>query len=317
MKPIINLIRRYAPFRAIFDYRNAPKESLSVCPGCGASVAEQTEAFCSWDRYGYGTETRWCCQCDMLFVNPRLTPAAYAAFYDEGIYRRLIKAFSGKSNEHELPQERVLRLGQLLQETLKDRPVSTLNIGGTRADYDVLSRVLTLRDYLCLNPGGDDAGDGYRVEKTTLEEFDGKGQTYDLICLFGTLNHLLLPLLSFQKIASLLAPGGIFVFDFKDPLAKMERVAHPSGALQFDHAVYPTHQTLYHMLDRVGLACLSRTTDNGRVFFYSVSGRGSIVEPVASPGSEKARIQEFQAKAKRLPLGLVRRAVTSFIRSCL
>lgn len=316
MRFLHDFLASHAPLRRTFDYSAAPKEKLACCPGCGGPLDSSVVPFAAFDRYGFATQTSWCRRCDMLFVNPRLTAEAYAAFYDEGSYRALIYAFCGGGDGHTTPQKRVLRQAALLKEQLGDRPVSVLNVGGTRADYDALRAQLSLKDYLCLNPGGEEAGDAYAVEKTVLEAYDGGGRTFDLVCLFGTLNHLLWPLRSFRIVASLLAPDGLFAFDFKDPLVKMSRMSHPAGALQFDHPVYPTQRTLRHLLDESGLRCAARQTDDGRVFSFfarhAQDGRAQdALEAIPSPSDE---IEIQRRRASRVSPGILLRAVLSAIR---
>ncbi|MDD3289196.1 MAG: hypothetical protein PHX43_09405 [Alphaproteobacteria bacterium] len=252
----------------------------------------------------------------MIFVNPRLTSECYGRLYDEGIYRAIISAFSGKTDGHILPQKRIIRLVSLLKEQFGEKPLSILNIGGTRADYDALKAGLQVKDYLCINPGGEEAGCGYKVEKTTIEDFNSQGRLFDVVCLFGTLNHLLWPLRSFKKIESLLSSDGVFAFDDKDPIAKMLSMRHPAGALQFDHAVYPTKYTLSHMFRDSGLSCLSYDTDNQRVFFF-LAGKitaGAGKQDFFDVEQEKISLQLLKKRASKIRPKLFLQLFLSFLR---
>ena len=54
-------------------------------------------------------------------------------------------------------------------------------------------------------------GKGIRILAGTLEEFDTKGTSYDVITLMDVLEHLPYPFLALSKLASLLKPGGIIL----------------------------------------------------------------------------------------------------------
>ena len=47
------------------------------------------------DRYGYPAQASACARCGLVFLNPRMTAAAYGRFYD-GVYRPLVSAFHGR-----------------------------------------------------------------------------------------------------------------------------------------------------------------------------------------------------------------------------
>ncbi len=47
------------------------------------------------DRYGYPAQASACSRCGLVFLNPRMTAAAYGRFYD-GVYRPLVSAFHGR-----------------------------------------------------------------------------------------------------------------------------------------------------------------------------------------------------------------------------
>ena len=158
MKWVLDLLGRFAPLRHVVDYRLVEKESVHQCPACKADVHESSIPFARLDRYGFPVTTSWCQRCDLLYVSPRPTPTAYKAFYDSGDYRRLIAAFSGREDDHRLPQSRVQQLASFLAAHVPNRPLSVLNIGGTRADYEVLAGHIAMGRYVCLNPGENEAG---------------------------------------------------------------------------------------------------------------------------------------------------------------
>lgn len=207
----------------------------------------------------------------MLYVNPRPTSDAYSRFYDSGDYRRLITAFSNKEDDHFMPQARVIQVVSMLMNHIPCRPLSVLNIGGTRADYDVLTQKILISRYVCLNPGASEAGEGYEVWPQSIENYSPQGDVFDVICLLGTINHLANPGAAFEKIFQLMKSDSVFIFDFKDPIAKMSRMTQPIGGLQFDHSTYPTRRSLAIMLKNAGLSLKSWHTDNQRLYTFVVT----------------------------------------------
>ena len=295
----LRALGRFAPFRHVVDFRGLDKETLTTCPACGASILQHATPFAHLDRYGFPVQTMWCRACDLLFLNPRPTSAAYKTFYDAGAYRRLITAFSGREDDHLLPQERVRQLALLLKAYVPDRPLSVLNIGGTRADYEILATHISIGRYVCLNPGESEAGEGYEVVPATLEAYIPQGDIFDVICLFGTLNHLTEPGDAFKKIYQMTGPTSAFVLDFKDPVAKMARMTQPIGGLQFDHAVYPTRRTLGVMLDAAGLTLRTWHTDNQRLYTFIAARGADRPLPEVLKAQESPVIEAMRQRAER------------------
>lgn len=313
MSWFLRMLGRFAPFRHVVDYCGLLKEMLTSCPACGASVPQYSTPFAHLDRYGFPVQTMWCRACDMLFVNPRPTSAAYKVFYGGGAYRRLIEALSGHGDGHLLPQERVRHLASLLKLHVPLRPLSVLNIGGTRGDYDVLAEHIAMGRYVCLNPGESEAGEGYEVVQASLEAYVPQGDIFDVICLLGTLNHLTQPGEAFKKIAQMMGRMSVFVLDFKDPVAKMARMSQPIGGLQFDHAVYPTRRTLGIMLDAAGLTLRSWHSDNQRLYTI-IAGRGvDLPQPEVFMVQESLMIETLRRRAERLPRRLVLRVLRNLM----
>lgn len=313
MNWVIDFIGRFAPFRHVVDYRLVEKEILHHCPACKADLQENSMPFAQLDRYGFPVTTNWCRHCDLLYINPRPTPDAYKAFYDSGDYRRLIAAFSGHEDDHLLPQARVKQLVSLLQAHVPNQPLSVLNIGGTRADYEVLAGHISIGRYVCLNPGEEEAGEGYEVWSQTLETYSPQGDVFDVVCLLGTLNHLTESGEAFGKIGRMMAPHSVFVFDFKDPLVKMARMSQPIGGLQFDHATYPTRRTLGVMLRAAGLGLRAWHTDNQRLYTFIAARDPEPVLPEIMATHDSVFIDELRLRARRLPRRLAMQALRSIV----
>ena len=75
-----------------FDYAAQPCEPVTACNLCGSA---EFVVVAHRDRYGYAAEAHACSRCGLVFLNPRLTAAAYQRFY-ESVYRPLVSAFHGR-----------------------------------------------------------------------------------------------------------------------------------------------------------------------------------------------------------------------------
>lgn len=313
MKWVLNFLGKFPPLRKVVNYSKLAKESLYYCPACKINIKKNSKPFAQLDRYGFPVITNWCQNCDLLYINPRPIPSAFKIFYNSGDYRKLILAFSGKKDDHLLPQARVIEVISMCKKHLPNRSLSVLNVGGTRADYEILSKYISISRYICLNPGEEEAGKGYKVLPSTIESYDIKGDKFDLVCLLGTLNHLTEPRLAFEKIAKVMMPDSVFVFDYKDPLAKMARMTQSIGGLQFDHPTYPTLKTLGMILKSVGMNIETFYKKNQRVYTFIAARNRKIVIPNIFNVHESPLIKELSHRAERLPIKLILRVICSLV----
>ena len=87
------------------------------------------------DRYGYPAQASACARCGLVFLNPRMTAAAYGRFYD-GVYRPLVSAFHGRlidartiqAEQREYAADRAEFVRPFLA---RRRPATMLDIGGS------------------------------------------------------------------------------------------------------------------------------------------------------------------------------------------
>lgn len=313
MKLLNNLIGRNPPFKHIIDYDKLITEKLTACPACDASVVNSSLNFSNLDRYGFPTQVQRCKVCELFFVNPRPIEEEYAKMYDSGKYRKLIHALSGKDDDHKMPQKRVSEVVSFLMDHVAQRPLKILNIGGTPSDYHALKEHLTIERYVCVNPGLDEAGTGYEVWPYSFEICEKDAEFFDLVCLFGTINHLLDPRSVFQKIPKYMDDEAIFVFDYKDPIKKMNRMNNPVGALQFDHPTYPTFKTLGILMQQAKLELISSQTLNKKL--YTFATRVSD-KPTLDPIFDQDQADEISGMSKylgRTPKRLFAKAMLSYL----
>ena len=224
----------------------------------------------------------------------------------------MIKAYSGKTDAHKLPQKRVLEISKLLQKYIPQKALSVINIGGTPADYMFLKNEINIKDYTCLNPGLDEAGEGYVVINSGIEDYQPNGRTFDVIFMLGTINHLSEPLDAFSKISKLMNSNSLFVFDYKDPLSKMKSMSHPVGSLQIDHPTYPTLKTLstLHNLLKLHIKCVK--THNKKLYTFILSKRQESNQNIPFNLNEYSEITHLSKKALKLPKKILLKSIINY-----
>lgn len=295
---------KYSLLKKIYNYDEVPKEILVNCPACDG---ENLNDFNNIDRYGFNVHTSWCASCGLIFVNPRINLEYYNKLYMDGSYRKIIEAVSLKKQKSldTIPQRLTLVLSKI-SEIYKDKEINILDIGGTAGIYNYLNENLTIKKYLCINPGADEADIGtttnVEVVNTTIEEYHATDEKYDLIILFGTISHLMNPYDAFLKSKLLLKSDGLFVLDFKDNLTRMKAVNLPFTQLHFDHPIYFSKGSLETLVTNVGLEVWDYITYKNGVSYYFLSNNKNVIDvkSVNSQVSEVAllaeHIQEVDAR---------------------
>ena len=232
-------------------YEQAPKELVSLCNLCGAGMTMPPETA---DRYGLPVGVGTCVRCGLSWLSPRMTPAAYAEFYRDGHYRRLLSEFYGREINHltiEPEQaEYAARLSAFLAPHMAPlRSGLLLDVGGStgvvaerlQLDYDL--------DATVIEPSAAEAerarGRGLAVAQLTAAEYANGGNRYDLITLCQTVDHLLDIKGDLKRIAGWLKPEGLFFVDFVE-----------NGPIKIDHPYYLTRVTMAEYLKRTGFTVI-------------------------------------------------------------
>jgi hypothetical protein len=245
----------------------------------------------------------------------------YNLFYASGAYRQIVRNFSSKfrkskTNSDSIPDRIRVAKEMLLESDSKDKSLNMLDIGGTKAVFDYLNMKIKIDKYTCINPSVDEVPiretKSRKVFKSSIEDFDSNEERYDLICLFGTLNHLLKPLEVFRKVSSLLEDDGRFAFDHVNRISRMAVSGHPSQQIQIDHAVYPGSGTILHILGNSGLE-VEKKQQSGRgveVYFAKKGNRTQRAEKDVPDLPELARLS---ARMKSIPLTYLINSLTGRI----
>lgn len=251
-------------YPAIWDYNAQPKtEEIDCCNLCGAHSFPDTE---DQDRYGYHLSSTECDTCGLVFLNPRMTAAAYREFYESGAYRRLVSAYHGREINAEtlVPEQREYgkRLSALLGPWWKSDYRTLLDVGGSTGE--VARQVCVGHGCMVtvLDPAVDELGTSWAdgVIRGTIEEASiPAGRTWDVVTLCQTVDHLLDPMAALRKIHDVLTPGGLFWVDALD----YDR----TRTIKIDHPFNFTERTMRAYLDKVGFAVLQTVRDGDHVGF--------------------------------------------------
>jgi 2-polyprenyl-3-methyl-5-hydroxy-6-metoxy-1,4-benzoquinol methylase len=249
-------------FAAILDYEAQPKEFVR-CNLCAPDALQLAQ----WedygpDRYGYRVGVVTCKHCGLVYISPRLTKEAYARFYADGTYRKLVSAFHGREiNAQTIQPEQLVYAMELADfigpyigkaETLLDIGGSTGVVAGYLAERFALVGTV-------LDPATQELERAHGLLKiqSTVEDWEPNGRTWDVITLCQTVDHLLDIAGTLRKVKSALAPGGHFFVDFVD----YER----TRTIKIDHPFNLTKRTMREYLDRAGLGRAAELIDTTNI----------------------------------------------------
>jgi ubiquinone/menaquinone biosynthesis C-methylase UbiE len=244
-----------------YDYAAQPKEAVSLCNLCGGS---SFVGLAHRDRYGFPAETHACGTCGLVFLNPRMTPAAYARFYD-GVYRPLVSAFHSRTidaktiqaEQREYAVERARFARPFLERaTLR----SLLDIGGsTGVVAHHFAQEFGLEATL-IDPAPLEVEEARRLGLETItglvEQYDFGSRRYDLVLICQTVDHLLDIHGVLERVRHLLSLQGFLFIDIVDFRAAYLRNWSVEEAIKIDHPYYLTQETMTAYLRRAGFEIL-------------------------------------------------------------
>lgn len=238
-----------------FDYEREPKMVITVCNLCGndcfASVADV-------DRYGLPVRTVRCSNCGLVFLNPRMTEAAYSRFYRTGAYRMLLSKFYGRPITPRTIETEQAAYAKALIPTMT--PLFGSRAGGTLLDVGgstgVVAEVVA-KEFFCsvvvLEPSRAEAerarSRGLEVAQMTLKKYDPT-RRYNGALLCQTVDHLTDIMGSLRKIRGMLRMSSPFFIDivvWKDQ----------PDQIKVDHPFYLTEETACLYLCRAGFRRVS------------------------------------------------------------
>jgi SAM-dependent methyltransferase len=149
-----------------------------------------------------------------------MSATEYAKFYQTGTYRRLVSAYHGREMGGNEKQYARHVAAFVRGYGIQTRLCSILDIGGAPDGlWGWWERCTIAQRERIIDPA---------IDGETAETFDARGETWDLILVAQTVDHLLEPGAVFKKLAGCLAPAGILFFDAVDWDATKEyKIDHP------------------------------------------------------------------------------------------
>jgi predicted O-methyltransferase YrrM len=270
-----------------YDYASQPREALTACNLCGSSTFV---VLTHRDRYGYPAEAHACGRCGLVFLNPRMTAAAYGRFYD-GVYRPLVSAFHGRRIDAQTIQaeqrEYAAERADFLRPFAARLGLQTmLDIGGsTGVVAHHFTKAFGLEGTL-IDPAPLEVEQarafGLHTITGLVEAHDFGSQRFDLVIICQTVDHLLDVRGTLERVRRLLTDGGLLFVDIVDFRAACLRNWSVEDAVKIDHPYYLTEMTMTAYLRRAGFEVL-RTDYAADHLHVSYACRPGASEPDALP----------------------------------
>ena len=262
------------------------------------------------DRYGYAVSADGCLRCGLVFLNPVMKSVAYSHFYMD-VYRPLVSAYHGRlidaASIQDEQREYAVACGDFLKTRLRDAGSKTLlDIGGSTG---IVAHALKERfglEATVIDPAPmeiDIARSlGLRTITGFVEEYDPGGETYDLIVLCQTVDHLLDVQLSLSKIRNLLSERGLFFVDIVDFRAAYRRNKSIVGAVKIDHPYYLVEDTMSAYLRQNGFQILAvnYAADHLHIGYLCAPGER---EPNSLPDPAQVTAQWREIRSIQNPIG--------------
>ncbi|MEJ7891577.1 MAG: class I SAM-dependent methyltransferase [Solirubrobacteraceae bacterium] len=246
-----------------YDFAAEPKRLLRACPLCATrlltTVAHE-------DRYGFPAQASFCNGCGVVFLNPLMTPDAYARFY-VNVYRPLVSAYHGRRIDAESIQdeqrEYAAQVGAFVDGQRDGAQLkSILDVGGSTG---VVAAALAERlgaHATVIDPAPLETEVAQRLGLRTItgfvEDYEAGDERFDLVVLAQTIDHLLDAALTLRKIHDLLTPDGLFFVDIVDLRAGIHRTGSLVGALKIDHPFAFVEECAELHLARAGLDLVAK-----------------------------------------------------------
>jgi 2-polyprenyl-3-methyl-5-hydroxy-6-metoxy-1,4-benzoquinol methylase len=244
-----------------YDYTAQPREEVTGCNLCGSS---QFLVLTSRDRYGYPAQAHACERCGLVFINPRMTAAAYERFYD-GVYRPLVSAFHGRLIDATTIQDEqrtyaAERAGFIRPFVAGAGLKTMLDIGGSTGVVAAhFAETFGLQGTV-IDPAPLEVEQARRLGLETItglvEAHDFGGRRFDSVIICQTVDHLLDVAGTLDRVRAVIADRGLLFIDIVDFRAAYLRHWSVEDAVKIDHPYYLTQPTMTAFLERSGFEVL-------------------------------------------------------------
>jgi SAM-dependent methyltransferase len=278
-----------------YDFGAQPRERLAHCNLCGGS---RLVTVTHRDRYGFPAPATACARCGLVFLNPRMTAAAYSRFYD-GVYRPLVSAFHGRLIDAKSIQDEqrdyAADRAAMIRPFLRGAGLqSMLDIGGsTGVVAGYFAREFGLAGTL-IDPAPLEVEEAraFGLETITglVEEHDFGPRRFDLVIICQTVDHLLDVSGTLRRVRDLLTERGQLFIDIVDFRAAYLRNWSAEDATKIDHPYYLTQNTMEAYLRRAGF---SITTVDYAADHLHVSYLCRLAPPVPDALPDPAAVRDL------------------------
>jgi len=239
-----------------YDYTGREKLPFRPCNLCGA---DRWVILTHSDRYGYSATTTACSVCGLTMLNPSMTSEEYGKFY-QNVYRPLVSAYHGRLIDAKTVQEDqhpyASQMVSLVEPLMRSSYKSMLDVGGsTGLISSYFAKKFSLKCTV-IDPAPDEIEEAKAmgIEAVTgfVEEWDGRGQRFDVIGIFQTIDHLLDVHLTLTKLRELIADDGLLLVDIVDFRAAYLRNQSIEESVKIDHVYSFTQEVMEAYLAKVG-----------------------------------------------------------------
>ena len=283
-----------------YDFAAQPRERLSECNLCGAT---RLVTITHRDRYGYPAPAAACARCGLVFLDPRMTAAAYGRFYD-GVYRPLVSAFHGrlidaKSIQNE-QRDYAADRAEMIRPFLRGAGLrSMLDIGGSTGVVAAhFAKEFNLEGTL-IDPAPLEVEEAraFGLETITglVEQHDFGSRRFDLVIICQTVDHLLDVSGTLRRVRDLLTDRGQLFVDIVDFRAAYLRNWSVEDATKIDHPYYLTQNTMETYLRRAGfgIAAVDYAADHLHVS-YLCRLAPPVPDALPDPGAVRELFREIR-----------------------
>ncbi len=246
-----------------FDVTAEERHPVERCNLCGA---DDWVVITQRDRYAYPITATACARCSLTVLNPRLTEAAYGRFYGE-VYRPLVSAYHGRRIDARTIQGEqrtyAAEMGDFVAPFLTGcKATAFLDVGGSTG---VVAAAFASRfgfDATIIDPSPAEIAEAKQLGVRTITGFVERwtpDQSYPVIGMFQTIDHLLDVAGTLRKLRQIIAADGCFIVDIVDFRAAYLRNWSVEEAVKIDHPYSLTELTIEALFRRTGFQIARRS----------------------------------------------------------
>lgn len=254
--------RRKRCRREVEKLRHLKRETVTTCNVC---LSQRSATISLTDRYGLSAVTVLCLDCGLFYLADCFTVEDYMRFYESGSYRAICSQFNNVKHTIDQVQADQKNYAQTLSTVLaryviERRGGHLLDVGGSAGivaaefvkNFNLRGTVLdpAEKEVTAARALGLDAVVGSAENYETDE-------TYDLILLCRSVEHLMDLRGAFTRIRSLLRPGGLFYCDIADFMELCHHLGPPETISKIDHRYWLTQVTAPNIFRRLGFEVVS------------------------------------------------------------